>query len=173
MMMCVIRAGGLKKTSVPSTTCTILQTNSLVPLRDTIGQPWRLPPNLLTDFGAQSVPPRLSLRPLYHEIERAPIRALLSRRRHQASSSPQGDGPPCWCGCTLQPAYDWPHRCRKRRVHGTLPPGTDHLVPRGRAGRSRCPGARAPPAVGFFFSAVDLSCQYAFLRDGLLPLRPS
>jgi hypothetical protein len=39
-----------------------------------------------------------------------------ARCRHQASSSPQGEGRPCWWGCRLQTIYDWPHRCRKRRV---------------------------------------------------------
>src|SRR5919108_363895 len=44
--------------------------------------------------------------------------------RHQASSSPHGDGRPCCCGCTLQTTYDWPHRCTKRKTPAH--PSTGH-----------------------------------------------
>lgn len=50
--------------------------------------------------------------------------------RHQASSSPQGGGRPCWSGCTVQTTQEVPHRCRKRRV----PP-----QPGDRTGILRCP----------------------------------
>ena len=46
-----------------------------------------------------------------------PVEGLCwSACRHQASSSPQGDGRPCLSGCTVQTTKEVPHRCRKRRV---------------------------------------------------------
>jgi len=62
-------------------------------------------------YGSGACAGRSALKPM------APVYGLCwSGWRHHASSSPQGDGRPCWCGCTLQTTDDWPHRCRKSKV---------------------------------------------------------
>ena len=54
---------------------------------------------------SSSPSPRWCCRPRDHEAYRAGRGLRWSGYRHQASSSPQGDGRPC-CGCTLQTTYD-------------------------------------------------------------------
>jgi len=62
-------------------------------------------------YGSGACAGRSALKPM------APVYGLCwAGWRHHASSSPQGDGRPCRCGCTLQTTYDCPHRCRKSKV---------------------------------------------------------
>ncbi len=97
-----------------------------------------------------------------------------ARRRHQASSSPQGEGRPCFCGCRLQTTYDWPQRCRKSRV--PRHPATGH----GSCG-SPCWSRKMPlpwssrtAGRGVFLRCchIQVSSQHSPLRAGLYARAP-
>ena len=82
-----------------------------------------------------------------------------ARRRHQASSSPQGDGRPCLPGCRLQTTYDWPHRCRKRSVPRQPETGHRSCGSPYRRRKISFPWSSCTIGGGFFLGGLTLDCN--------------